>query len=95
MANKKDSKPTKTVVKGKKKVVEINPNNTVQTLEYLLGKAKEGKINCFVFAGYSPTDEIVTSVCDTSVLDHQALVAYLSSLATIRMLTEATEIDDF
>lgn len=94
MANKKEGKTTKTVVKNKKKVVELNPNNTVETLEYLLDLAKEGKLDCFVFAAYSPNDEIVTSVCDTSVLDHQALVAYLSSLATIRMLSEAVELDD-
>lgn len=94
MANKKDGKPNKTVIKNKKKVVELNPNNTVETLEYLLELAQEGKLDCFVFAAYTPNDEIVTSTCDTSVIDHQALVAYLSSLATIRMLSEAVELED-
>lgn len=100
MANKKDNenKPKKTVVKAdkesKKKVVELNPSNVIDSLEYLLELAHEEKIDCFVFAAYSKNDEIVTSVCDTTVLDHQALVAYLQSMATIRMLTEAIEITE-
>jgi len=93
------NKPKKTVVKKeeakkKKKVVSLNPNNVVESLEYLLELAKEGNIDCFVFAGFSVNDEIITSTCDTSVLDHQSLVAYLQSLATIRMLSDAVEILD-
>lgn len=92
-------KPKKTVVKKdetkKKKVVKLKPSNVVESLEALLELAKEGNIDCFVFAGFSTNDEIVTSTCDTSVLDHQSLVGYLQSLATIRLISDAVEVLDF
>lgn len=95
MPNNKNDKPTKTVIKAKKeKIIELKPNTVVEELEALLELAKEKKLECFLFAGYSGTNEIITSTCETSVNDHQALVGYLQSLATIRMLNESICLDD-
>lgn len=95
MANNKETKPKKTVIKSKKeKIIELKPNIIVEELEALLELAKENKIECFLFAAYSGGNEIITSTCETTVNDHQALVGYLQSLATIRMLNEVISLDD-
>lgn len=74
--------------KGIPKVIELNPNNVVKTLEELLVMAKAGKIDCFVFAGFTPEDLIVSSKTDIDLISQQHLVSYLQTETVIRTMSE-------
>lgn len=51
-----------------KKVVPIRKNNVIETLEVMLGLAKDGQIKGFVAAGFLKEDSVFTTVNDVDVI---------------------------
>lgn len=89
---KKENKTDKKIIKSKKKVVEKHDNKLIiEELENLLELAKEGKIETFLFAGYSPEGEmIITDTCDT-LIEASTLVSFLQTTNTARIIAEMIE----
>lgn len=84
MADKKKDSSKKEIPK----VIELNPSNVVSSLEQLLAMAKAGKIDSFIFAGFTPEDLIVSSKADIDIVGQQHLVSFLQTETTIRTMSE-------
>lgn len=86
---KKENKTDKKIIKSKKKVIEKNDNKIIiEELKNLLELAKEGKIETFLFAGYTPEGEmIITDTCDT-LIETSTLVSFLQTANTARVIAE-------
>ncbi len=70
------------------KVIELNPSSIIASLEKLLQMAKDGQIESFLFAGFSPKNLIISSKAELDVIGQQHLVAFLQTETTIRAISE-------